>query len=716
MSGQATRYDVRNAQGELIAVHVRRDHDDGTKTFAWERPGGSSGLDGLPSRQLPLYGSEDVALWRAEAEIILVEGEKARDALARHGFHALATVTGATTCPDRKVLAVLQGHPVVLWPDNDDVGRHHMSVLARHLPGIAAVVRRFDWAGAPGHGDAADYLADGSGAAERLRVEIASAPPVAEFKSDREAQVSVSDLVIAAFEKVAKDSRSDDQIAALRKLRDSLRGRDGLELVAARREASEHLKSFGLTDKDARDLVREALPATKEPSSSQKLQGTALDLSDPIPWPEPVDGGLLADEVVAVLRRFLVMPPESARAVVLWIFFTYLLDVVDVAPRLLMTSPTKACGKTRCLILLRAMVRRAVSGSSITPAALFRLIETHAPTLLLDELDNLGLNEKGDLLAVLNSGHTRGTASAIRTVGEEYEVHTFSTWCGMALAGIRSGNLPDTVASRAIRILLIRKRKTDKVERLRETKLCRELEPVRRKLMRWSADHGPEIGAADPAIPEELDGRAADNWSVLVAIADALGGEWPTHARGAARVLEAIGSSPDSIGELLLTDLHELFEQRACDRLSSEGIAAALGELEGRPWAEWGKQRKPLSKNQLARLLKEFEIQSGSIRLGDGSTAKGYYRESFVEAWERYLPAMITSEPSQRHNAGMTRVELDFGSVTDGLSVTDRNSTGAAPGAACDGVTVQTPLVEGGERRQPSYTAAATESTEEDVW
>jgi hypothetical protein len=57
------------------------------------------------------------------------------------------------------------------------------------------------------------------------------------------------------------------------------------------------------------------------------------------------------------------------------------------------------------------------------------------------------------------------------------------------MAGIRVNSLPDTALSRAIRIPLIRKRKADKVARLREGHLKTELEPLRRQLMRWSVDH-----------------------------------------------------------------------------------------------------------------------------------------------------------------------------------------------------------------------------------
>lgn len=693
MSPTVTRYRICNTQAELAAIHVRRDSDDGSKTFTWEGVDGRPGLGGTPTSRLPLYGSEDVANWSGDLPVIIVEGEKARDALARRGFQALGTVTGAAGCPDAAVLGLVRGFSLILWPDADEPGRRHMRKLAERLRFVAREVRVFTWSGAPKGGDAADYLADGDDAAEHLREQLASARP-AYPEATGGAPVGVVGLVDFAFDGLPENANSDDRVAALAKLADSASELSPLQRTALSQEAVARLRVTGITSRQADDLARAALKPT-DTSPNRSLQGTALELEDPEPWPDPVDGVTLGEDVFAVLQRFVVLPLEAAWAVVLWIFFTYLIASVHVAPRLLLTSATKACGKTRLMSLLWALVRRALPGSSITPAAVFRVIEAHAPTLLLDEVDNLGLNDKPELLAVLNSGHTRGTASVLRTVGDDHEIQRFSTWCALAMAAIRAGSLPDTATSRAIRIPLIRKRRSDAVERLREGRLRAELETVRRKLLRWSTDYAQEIEAAEPDLPDELDGRPADNWSVLISIADALGGEWPARARRAALVLEEADSASSSAGEMLLADLRDLFDERSSDRLSSEEIANALSKLEGRPWAEWGRQRKPMSKNQLARVLSDFDIAPDSIRFPDAGTVKGYYREQFVEAWERYIPPSTPSDPSHRNIARMTRVEAESGAGTRTPEVPDRECNEPGIVAPRSGVPVEVPLLEG---------------------
>jgi hypothetical protein len=138
--------------------------------------------------------------------------------------------------------------------------------------------------------------------------------------------------------------------------------------------------------------------------------------------------------------------------------------------------------------------------------------------------------------------------------------------------------------------------------------------------------------------------RTADNWRPLFTIADLIGLDWPVRIREAADAL--IGTEPDSDDSVLLADIKTTFEARDADRLSSEEICEALVAMEGRPWAEYGKSGKPISKNQLAKRLKRFKVVPDSVRIG-GKTPKGYYRHQFQEAWDRYLSFTPQEPPSE---------------------------------------------------------------------
>jgi P4 family phage/plasmid primase-like protien len=154
-------YPLKDADGKLVAVHHRRNKPDGSKMVWWSLPDGTSGLNGTPLGELPLYGSELVSGWSSEDDVpvVVAEGEKAAQALLDAGIRALGTVTGAAKEPGPDALEVLRGQWVVLWPDNDEQGRSHMRRVAAALVGVAAGVCWYEWEGAPEKGDAADHPA-----------------------------------------------------------------------------------------------------------------------------------------------------------------------------------------------------------------------------------------------------------------------------------------------------------------------------------------------------------------------------------------------------------------------------------------------------------------------------------------------------------------------------------------------------------------------------
>jgi hypothetical protein len=110
------------------------------------------------------------------ATIVVCEGEKARNALAEKGIHAVGTVTGAASVPDLDAWRVLEGHDVVLWPDEDGPGYEHMGKVAVKLRQLGLEPRSMVWTAAPEHGDAFDWFAAGR-TVDELRDILAAAPP-----------------------------------------------------------------------------------------------------------------------------------------------------------------------------------------------------------------------------------------------------------------------------------------------------------------------------------------------------------------------------------------------------------------------------------------------------------------------------------------------------------------------------------------------------------
>ena len=160
-----TRFEVRDVDGKLAAVHVRRDLLDGPKAMHWERPDGSLGLGGRPVSALPLFGSERLAAPPDGARGIVCEGGKAADALNQRGVLSVGTVGGAASTPGDDALHPLSRLSPVLWPDADPPGREHMARIGDALARLGCQdVRIVIWPDAPDKGDAADYaeVAEGS--------------------------------------------------------------------------------------------------------------------------------------------------------------------------------------------------------------------------------------------------------------------------------------------------------------------------------------------------------------------------------------------------------------------------------------------------------------------------------------------------------------------------------------------------------------------------
>lgn len=185
-----TEYEIRNRGGVPVATHEHvKDRKTGDKDCFWRQPNGKPGLNGTRLADLPLYGVHE--LDEEAMLVVVVEGEKARDALADAladtEVSVVGTVTGAGQTPAPEVLEDLRGHEVVLWPDTDGPGVAHMERVAANLQGIAALVRVFTWHDAPvvmvdgklkGQ-DAADHPATVRGdekAVGKLLTDLCSAP------------------------------------------------------------------------------------------------------------------------------------------------------------------------------------------------------------------------------------------------------------------------------------------------------------------------------------------------------------------------------------------------------------------------------------------------------------------------------------------------------------------------------------------------------------
>ncbi len=429
---------------------------------------------------------------------------------------------------------------------------------------------------------------------------------------------------------------------------------DPVELEAGLREIAALVKN---ADTTRREIVRGAVIARLKELNLERParlvdavlrdgapakatgQGQPISWDDPEPWPESVNVAKLLDQLVGIITRYVVLPRHIPEAAALWVVLTWCLDAFDVAPYLAVTSPLLRCGKTTLLTLLGLLVRRPLFAAHATSAAVFRVLERARPCLLLDELDTY-LKDDHEMRGILNAGHLRG-GCVIRcvAVGDDFEERAFGVFGVKGFAKI--GALNSTLADRSIVVEMRRKKRGERVERLRSRETKEELEPVRRMLARFAEDNLEALKIARPAVPAALNDRQADNWEPLLAIADLAGPTWSERARAAALALSGGEGDQDAAGTLLLADIKSCFDDSApadpkdAGKLPTVTLLERLHKLTERSWATWSRG-KPITANGLANVLKPYGVRPRDLWL-EGRNVRGYEMANFEDAWERYL-------------------------------------------------------------------------------
>ena len=364
---------------------------------------------------------------------------------------------------------------------------------------------------------------------------------------------------------------------------------------------------------------------------------------------ESIDLAPLLDDVSSFLRRFIAFTSDAQPSVLsLWVAHTWAIAASRFTPYVMLHSPEKQCAKSRLIECLCLIVPRPLPVISPTAATLFRVIDRDQPTLFIDETDTCfrkgrtAANEP--LRAVLNAGYERGR-TVPRCTGRHGVVYQ-EVFCPKLLAGIGT-ELSDTVKDRSIPIQLVRRRPDELVERFRKVLAETVAAPLHKALKRWADSELTieKLRLATPPIPSEFSDRRADILEPLLAIADLAGDSWPERARRGLSELFSAQPEEQTVGVMVLSAIRDVFVETGRDRLPSETIIKKLVAREDdAPWIEWwepavrrGNTRGPAAK--LVRILEPFKINPKTIRLSNGRIVRGYYRESFDDAWGRYCPA-----------------------------------------------------------------------------
>jgi putative DNA primase/helicase len=631
----------------------------------------------------PLYGLDELRD-RPNAPVLVVEGEKKVDAANRlfPDYVAVSSMNGAQS-PHKSDWTPVAGRDVVIWPDHDEPGRKFAEAVTRlaanaGAASVAVVSIPAEW---PESWDLADRPPDGAG----------HDVLVAMLKSAKPRDLPRSPGCSKPQKKPASEAEITSEVCRLVKL-----SRVKYELE---REGVAGKLAIRVTTLDRLVKVeRDELDLRRGDDEKAAGSGRPLDFPEIDPWSEPVDGAELFADLSNTIRNYVILTQAQADGVALWVMQTHLFDATEVAAKLLIKSPERRSGKSRLLELLGHLVVRPQPTANIKAATLFRVIEQCRPTLLLDEVDTY-LKTDPELHGIINSGFNKAGAKVLRAVpvGDNWAVHEFSTWCPQAIAGI--GHMPDTIVDRSFVIEMKRKLPTEKVAKLRRRD-AGSLIDLARKAARWAADHLTELKDVDSEMPECLNDRAADAWEFCIAIADLVGGEWPVRARTAARELSGDRvTGNESTRVQLLADIRDLFDETGHETLFSWEIVKGLVAMSNRPWAEWGRDKKPITATAMSRLLSDLlppGVTPGTV-WKSGKSDKGYHRADLEDPFARYLPQKSLSKTSVRQDPQESSGFRHSRNVRMDPGLTFSKTPKAAESAVPDGLTFSNPRF--GEKR-----------------
>jgi hypothetical protein len=200
----------------------------------------------------------------------------------------------------------------------------------------------------------------------------------------------------------------------------------------------------------------------------------------------------------------------------------------------------------------------------------------------------------------------------------------FSTHAPLALALPEMRGLPRTLDSRSISIMMERSERT--LTRLDVNHPDPALDAAYQQILLWRRELEQRPDEAkqnllslrldpDPEMPAGMRNRFADNWRVLLSIADSLG--WGERAREAMIKFEREYVDADA-KILLLSDIRKLFDARGFDRMASKALLGALHALDEAEWCEFrgtrgDQQPHRMRDTELASMLRDFGIRPRTI-------------------------------------------------------------------------------------------------------
>jgi len=380
-----------------------------------------------------------------------------------------------------------------------------------------------------------------------------------------------------------------------------------------------------------------------------------------LPYPEPVDGAELLNELVAAFDCYMVLPPGGSETLALWVVLTFCLYPCGMrfAPRLIVRKPVSNSGGTNLTILLLHLIRRPKYNSGMTDASFYRQANRRL-TGIIDECDNPPLRSNYKLVRMINAGHgSTGTEPRTEHVGGKRVTVYYPIFGPVCLCGI-GDFAPVTVRNRSFVISLKRKMVGEDVDEFNPTDHAPMMRTPREKIIRRVEDNLEAIRDCRPDLDRNLyQNRQRENIMTLLQIADVVGGGWGERAREALTNVTA-RDKPIDENELLIGDIAEILldteivvggDPNDSTKNPGKPIGSDNAVFSCDLWTLL-RERFPhrllyetnFTQAKMASMLSTFEIEPQRVGKRRGKhVLRWYLRSDFDDAIARYAPEIAAA-------------------------------------------------------------------------
>lgn len=357
--------------------------------------------------------------------------------------------------------------------------------------------------------------------------------------------------------------------------------------------------------------------------------------------------GLLG-ELMAYFSQFVCLSGVSSVVISTWVMAAWMYKCWDFFPILSVTSPEKECGKSTLLKLLFRVTPKANAISVYSPSSLYRSIESgDTITAIMDEVEvlNKRTDYNGQIIDILcksvevDSSETRSVRE-----GKDFESKRFSLYGPKVLACI--GSIQSVLASRCLDVRMQKITKDVSLSIAHRRNINPPGVRLYKALEKWSekaASYIPSIYENTEYLSSNAGRKLGDCLLPLQTILDAEGFSFHAleqYARDIESREKREAGANQTIQSKALSSCREVFIQTGLTFIKSTALCEEMNKQEEEPWGSFNDKEgiKPLN---LAKYLGIFDIRPKST-----GSVRGYARESFEDAWERYLPPYTVGEAS----------------------------------------------------------------------